>query len=67
MKAAGYTYGEIANALGISRSYAHKLVKGKDRQQTPSNPGNDTHRPLSLEQLVEQLKRERGGDILFPP
>jgi len=26
MKAAGYSFGEIANTLGISRSYAHKLV-----------------------------------------
>ncbi len=28
MKASGYSYGEIADALGISRSYAYKLVNG---------------------------------------
>ncbi len=28
MKAAGHSYGEIANTLGISKSYAYKLVKG---------------------------------------
>jgi len=28
MQANGYSYGEIAAALGISRSYAHKLVNG---------------------------------------
>ncbi len=28
MKASGYSYGEIANTLGISRSYAYKLVNG---------------------------------------
>ena len=26
MRAGGHSYGEIADALGISRSYAHKLV-----------------------------------------
>ena len=29
MKAAGYTYGEIAKELGVTRGYAHVLVNGK--------------------------------------
>ncbi len=28
MRASGYSYGEIADALVISRSYAYKLVNG---------------------------------------
>ena len=28
MRQSGYSYGEIADALGIARSYAYKLVKG---------------------------------------
>ena len=30
MRAAGYSYGEIADALGCSRSYAYKLVNGPE-------------------------------------
>lgn len=30
MRAGGYSYGEIASALGCSRSYAHKLVNGPE-------------------------------------
>ncbi len=30
MRASGCTYGEIADALDISRSYAYKLVNGSD-------------------------------------
>ena len=30
MKANGYSYGEIADTLVISRSYAYQLVNGSD-------------------------------------
>ena len=49
MRAAGHSYGEIAKALGVGRSYAHKLVN----EPTGQNPGDGT-KQLDLEGFMQK-------------
>lgn len=47
LRAAGHSYGEIAKALGVGRSYAHKLVN----ESTEQSPGDEMGQP-DLEGLL---------------
>ena len=49
MRAAGHSYGEIAKALGVSRSYAHKLVN----ESTEPTAGNETEQ-FDLEGFMQK-------------
>jgi transposase len=39
MRAAGYSYGEIAKELGVTRGYAYILVNGKKRNPSQRESG----------------------------
>ncbi len=49
MRAAGHSYGEIAKALGVGRSYAHKLVN----KSTEPTPGDET-KQFDLEDFMQK-------------
>jgi nucleoside-triphosphatase THEP1 len=70
MKAGGYSYTEIAKALGISKTYAYKLVngqgQGQSRGQTPANPEHGAPQLWNLDGIGEQIKRAF-EEVKFPP
>ena len=49
MRAAGHSYGEIAKALGVGRSYAHKMVN----EPTGQTPGDGT-KQFDLEGFMQK-------------
>ena len=58
MKAAGHSYGEIGKALGVSRSYAYKLVN----EPVPSTKTSSImDQDMSLETLLASFKNGRNS------
>jgi len=49
MRAAGHSYGEIAKALGVARSYAHKLVN-----EPAEPPSGDETKQFDLEDFMQK-------------
>jgi len=58
MKAGGYSYREIGGALGVSPSYAHKLVNGP----VPSTRNSSImDQNISLERFLSSFRNGRNG------